>query len=124
MKFTVAGLFLGAFVTLATNGAFAQTAEPSYKADPDVYKVIFEDSNFRVIEATRKKGVHDKAHSHPLPSVVYSLTDCDSKQYTPDGKSAENKRKAGTVFAAPITASHSAENIGATDCKQIFVEKK
>jgi hypothetical protein len=56
--------------------------------------------------------------------VVYSLTDCDSKQYTPDGKSAENKRKAGTVFAAPITASHSAENIGATDCKQIFVEKK
>jgi hypothetical protein len=124
MKFTAAGLFFGVLLTIATNAALAQNAEPSYKADPDVYKVIFEDNNFRVIEATRKKGVHDKPHGHPLPSVVYSLTDCDTKQYTPDGKSAENKRKAGTAFAAPITASHSAENIGAADCKQIFVEKK
>jgi hypothetical protein len=49
----------------ASTAVMAQTAEPTYKGDPDVYKVIFEDANFRVIEATRKKGVHDKAHGHP-----------------------------------------------------------
>ena len=39
--------------------AVAQNAPPTYQGDPDVYKVIFEDQNFRVISATRKKGVHD-----------------------------------------------------------------
>ncbi len=39
--------------------AFAQTAPPTYQGDPDVYKVIFEDQNFRVIATNRKKGVHD-----------------------------------------------------------------
>ena len=105
-------------------GASAQTVEPTYKADPSVYKVIFEDANFRVIEGVRKAGVHDKAHSHPVASVVYNVTDCKTKQHTPDGKTAENERKAGTVNASPIVANHSAENIGSGDCKQIFVEKK
>jgi hypothetical protein len=111
-------------VGLNTTGVFAQTAEPSYKGDPDVYKVIFEDANFRVIEATRKKGVHDKVHSHPLPSVVYNITDCTTKQYSPDGKSSEATAKAGTARAIPVIPSHSAENTGAADCKQLFVERK
>jgi hypothetical protein len=111
-------------IGIGSSGAVAQTAEPTYKGDPSVYKVIFEDANFRVIESTRKKGVHDKVHSHPVPSVVYNVTDCKTKIYSADGKVAENDNKAGTVTPAPVTASHSAENIGTTDCKQIFVEKK
>jgi hypothetical protein len=42
-------------------------------------KVIFEDQNFRVIAATWKKGTTDTPHSHPLPLVVYPLTDCNAK---------------------------------------------
>src|SRR5215831_4946021 len=104
--------------------AFAQNAPPTYQGDPDVYKVIFEDQNFRVIAATRKKGVHDKAHGHPLPSIVYNVTDCTTKLYALDGKTTENSAKAGTAGAVPVIASHSAENIGPTDCQQIFVERK
>jgi len=111
-------------VGLISTSASAQTAEPTYKGDPSVYKVIFEDANFRVIEATRKKGVHDKAHGHPVPSVVYNVTDCKTKQYAADGKTMERESKAGTVTAVPVIASHSAENTGTADCKQIFVEKK
>lgn len=111
-------------VAMASTGAVGQSAEPTFKADPDVYKVIFEDANFRVIEVNRKKGVHDKAHGHPVPSIVYSLTDCKTKQYAADGKTTEGETKAGSARAVPVTASHSAENIGSTDCKQIFVEKK
>ena len=106
------------------SGAFAQTAEPTYKGEPDVYKVIFEDANYRVIEANRKKGVRDKVHSHPVPSISYNLSDCKSKQYFPDGKTTEQSSKAGTVTAIPVIASHSAENISDIDCKQIFIEKK
>jgi hypothetical protein len=104
------------------SGAFAQTAEPTYKGDPDVYKLIFEDANFRVIEATRKAGVHDKTHGHPSPSIVYFLTDCPTKQYDAAGKVTETTGKAGTARAVPIIPSHSAENTGTADCKQLFVE--
>jgi hypothetical protein len=120
----ISTIFGVAIVAGAVTNAAAQTAEPSYKGDPDVYKVIFEDANFRVIEANRKKGVHDKVHGHPAPSIVYSVTDCKTKQYAADGKTMERESKAGTVTAVPVIASHSAENTGAADCKQIFVEKK
>jgi hypothetical protein len=104
--------------------AVAQNAPPTYQGDPDVYKVIFEDQNFRVISATRKKGVHDKPHGHPLPSVIYFVNDCTTKQYAADGKTTEGTSKAGTAMAVPIIASHSAENVGPADCVQIFVERK
>jgi len=113
-----------AVLGIASTGAIAQTAEPTYKGDPSVYKLIFEDANFRVIEATRKPGVHDKVHGHPSPSIVYFLTDCPTKQYDADGKATETTGKAGTARAVPVIASHSAENTGTADCKQIFVEKK
>jgi hypothetical protein len=104
--------------------ALAQNAPPSFEGDPDVYKVIFEDQNFRVIDSLRKPGVHDKVHGHPLPSVIYIVTDCMTKVYTPDGQTRVNTRKAGTAAANPIIASHSAENIGAADCHSLFVERK
>ena len=96
--------------SLAATLALAQTAPPTYEGDPAVYKVIFEDQNFRVIATTRKKGLHDKVHGHPLPSVVYNITDCTTKTNAPDGKTSEIVRKAGAANAVPVIPSHSAEN--------------
>ena len=120
------GILLGTVMVIgmSSSSAVSQTAEPTYKADPSVYKLIFEDANFRVIEATHIKGIHDKAHSHGGQFIVYNLTDCTMKTYAPDGKATERDGKAGTVTALPAIASHSAENTGTADCKQIFVEKK
>lgn len=102
----------------------AQTAPPTFQGDPDVYKVIYEDQNFRIIESVRKVGVRDRPHGHPLPSVVYNLTDCQSRQYAPDGKTSDNAVKAGIVTPIPIIASHEAENTGTIDCRQLFIERK
>jgi len=79
-----------------------------------------------VIDSLRKKGVHDKLHSHPVASIVYHLTDCTSMLYGPDGKASPSPTngKAGTAFAVPVIPAHSAENIGPEDCHQIFVERK
>ena len=104
--------------------AAAQNAPPSYEADPTVYKVIFEDQNFRVIAATWKKGATDKPHSHPLPFVVYALDDCTLRVHNPDGTTRELKNKVGGANAGPITSSHTAENPGESDCRAIFVERK
>ncbi len=108
------------WATLAT----AQDASPSYQADPAVYKVIFEDQNFRMIAATWKKGATDKPHGHPLPFAVYALDDCTLRLKNPDGTTRELASKAGTAFAGPITSSHTAENISGSDCRAILVERK
>jgi hypothetical protein len=113
-----------ALLFVAMSVAGAQNAPPTFQADPDVYKVIFEDQNFRVIAATWKKGVHDKAHSHPVPSVAYALTDCMLKIYAPDGTTRDIANKAGTASAVSVTPSHSAENVGPSDCQVVFVERK
>jgi hypothetical protein len=126
MKFSLVKTACAAAILAATasTGAFAQSAEPTYKGDPSVYKVIFEDANFRVIEGNRGPGVKDKAHGHPSPSVIYNVTDCTSKLYNAEGKSVDSVAKAGTASAVPVIGSHQAENVGTANCKQIFVEKK
>ena len=117
-------LALSTMALLAASAAMAQTAPPTYQEDPSVYKVIFEDENFRVIAATWKKGEHDKAHSHPVPSVSYALNDCVIRLHQPDGKTKDITNKAGTAQAVAITQSHSAENISPGDCQVVFVERK
>jgi hypothetical protein len=123
-RFRAFTLTASALALTASFGALAQTAPPTYQGDPDVYKVIFEDQTFRVIATTRKKGVHDKAHGHPIPSIVYNITDCPTKLHAADGKTADVAGKAGTSNKVPVTASHSAGNLGAADCQQLLVERK
>jgi hypothetical protein len=104
--------------------AFAQSSPATYQADPSVYKVIFEDENFRVIAASWAKGARDKDHAHPSPSVGYALTDCSLKVVAPDGKTRDINSKAGSAMAIPITQSHHAENVGTSECQLLLVERK
>jgi len=123
LRMTTIALTLAATVT--ASAALAQSAAPSYQADPDVYKVIFEDANFRVVSAIWKKGSGpDKPHSHSQPFVIYALDDCKIRVTNPDGTSREITPKAGTSFAGPLTASHTAQNIGDADCHALQIERK
>ena len=121
---TMLALGTMAMLSMTSFAALAQTAPPTYQADPSVYKVIFEDQNFRVIEATWKKGEHDKTHSHPVPSIAYALTDCVIRIHQPDGKTRDITNKAGTAAAIPMTQSHSAENVSPGECRILLVERK
>ena len=117
--------FVLSFATLAAcTSAFAQSTPPTYEADPSVYKIIFEDQNFRVITGTWAPGVTDKPHSHPVASVVYTLTDCTLQVTSADGKTVTITPKAGGVTAVPITASHTGRNIGPAECRAVFIERK
>src|SRR6185312_6227935 len=125
MKSIAVSAMIGAVVVLGSAMPFqARAAEPSYKGDPSVYKVIFENKDFRVILGTRKAGQKDKPHGHPLPGIVYNVNDCKNKLYSPDGKTEVRDAKGGSATATPIVESHQTENIGTTDCMQVFVEKK
>lgn len=119
MKIIVGAVFTFGLIS----AALAEPAEPTYKGDPDVYKIIYEDANLRIIEAVRKAGVTDKLHGHPVASVLYNVTDCKTK-VNADGKSTETDAKAGSVRAVPVIAAHTGENTGSNDCKQLFIERK
>lgn len=117
-------LATSAAAIMMASAAAADNAAPSYQGDPETYKVVFEDQNFRVIAATWKKGVTDKPHSHPVPFVVYALDDCTIRVHNPDGSTRALDNKSGAVFTGAITTSHTAENVSANDCHAIMVERK
>ena len=104
--------------------ASAQNAPPSYTASPEVYKLLSENDQFRVIQATWNPGQGDVSHSHAGPLVAYNLTDCKLQLTSPDGKSAVNERKRGETGFVPMTPSHTAKNIGTAMCQVLIVERK
>ena len=102
----------------------AQNAPPSYVAAPDVYKLLGENDQFRVILSTWKPGQRDAWHSHLGPATVYRLADCKWRIHTPDGKVQERSGKRGEVSFNAIIPSHSFENVGTTECTSLIVERK
>lgn len=106
---------------------FAAQAEevlPSYQTSPEIYKVIAENDEMRVILATWPAGFRDKIHSHPKSHAAYSLTDCHRKLHKPDGTVDDKELKAGSArIAAPVKA-HSFENVGTKACQMVLVELK
>jgi hypothetical protein len=101
----------------------SNNAPPSYVADPAVYKLVSENEQFRVVMVTKPAGNRDAWHSH-LPNAVYNITDCQQRIYTPDGQTRESNRLAGSVLLQPAIPSHSAENTGMAECRQLIVERK
>jgi quercetin dioxygenase-like cupin family protein len=112
-------LLLGAAVCLMAGSAFAQ--DP-VKVDPQHYKVMFENSQVRVLKI--HYGPHEKSvmHMHP-DSVVTYLTDAHTKFTMPDGTSREVSGKAGEALWTPA-GSHLPENMSDTPFDAILVELK
>ena len=116
---------IATFATLvsAANAVAAQEAPLAHTASPDVYKVLAENDQFRVILQISKPGQRDEWHSHPA-LAGYRLTDCASRLHLPDGKHTDTVRKQGEAFLLPAVKSHSFENTGKTDCVAVIVERK
>ena len=105
---------------LTTGAALAQGLPRSFETSPDVYKVIAENAQFRVIAVTWKPGQRDQLHSHPA-SAVYYLTDCSLRIHMPDGTFRDGKPHGQAIVQPPIPG-HILENTGTSDCKLIMFE--
>jgi hypothetical protein len=128
LKNTCASLAAGVIASLfIASTASAQSAihnhPSSFEASPEVYKLLFEDSHFRVIMAVWKPGQRDAMHSHPGVLVNYRFTDCKLQATFPDGKSQIRDTKKGEVGSNPAL-SHSVQNIGNGDCQLLIIERK
>jgi quercetin dioxygenase-like cupin family protein len=108
---------------LACVGSTAILAQDVLTVAPaGVAKVEYEDSQVRVLRFKEPPGTKLAMHSHP-PYASVSLTD-DVSQYTfPDGKTADQKSKAGEAeFSKAVT--HASQNSNETISDAVLVELK
>jgi len=111
------------FLTLLVlGGAKSALAQDPVKLSPNLYKVVLENDQVRVLEYRVKPGDKEPMHSHPA-AVVYVFTDGKAKATTPDGKSQIIESKAGeTIWSEPVT--HAWEYIGPGNGRVLIVELK
>ena len=106
--------------------ALAENYPSAPEASPDVYKILDENDQWRVIEATWQPGQEDNFHNHPADRVSLAQTDCKLRLTKPDGSYKDVNPKAGKAKARtgkPVKA-HKAKNIGDKVCVIQIVELK
>ena len=89
---------------------------------PNIYKVLLENDEVRVLDIRMAKGARSEMHSHPK-SVVYCLNDSKAKFTFPGGKSDTVDLTAGQAVWLDAL-SHSVENTGSGEMLAILVELK
>jgi hypothetical protein len=113
-------------ISVAALAAAAQAqpaVPPSFVASPEVYRVVAENEQYRVVLVTWKPGQRDAPHAHPM-AATYFLTDCVLRSFAPDGSSRDGSPKAGYAAVQPPIAAHQVENIGAAECRLVMFEPK
>ena len=97
-------------------------AENLEKLDPEVYTVLLENDQVRVLECRYQPGWKSPMHSHPN-AIVYPFKNSKIKFTFPDDKTIEKEFKAGqVVWIEAVT--HSAENVGNAASHALIVELK
>jgi hypothetical protein len=90
-------------------------------ANPELYRVIFENDRVRVLEYRDRPGEQTQPHTHP-DSVMVTLSSF-RRRIAAGGRSVEVELGAGEVRWLGAQ-EHSGENIGETDTASIFIELK
>jgi quercetin dioxygenase-like cupin family protein len=110
---------LVASVLLGTSIAAAQDA---VKASPEVYKVVAENANVRVLRVSVPAGGKTAMHKHP-DHVVIPLSASKVRFTGADGKSEDADLAAESATFSPAIG-HSGANTGSTAVDAIVVEFK
>ncbi len=111
-------------IALSFTSALAENAPPAPVASPEVYKVVAENMEWRVIKATWQPGQEDEFHSHPADQVSLYQTDCKLRLTNLDGTSSVVSQKHGEAavrLGKPVVA-HKVKNIGEKVCVAWIVE--
>lgn len=121
----VSSFLLMAFVlAFYTSAVMAGDLPGAHEASSDVYKIIAEDDDIRLVRAIWQPGQKDEWHSHPK-MAVYFVEDCPNiRLHFPEGKTKDVSLKAGKFKINKPVKSHALENFGDSSCELIYVEVK
>jgi quercetin dioxygenase-like cupin family protein len=107
---------------LASFTAGAASAQDAAKVDPRHYKVVFENSEVRVLRIHYGPHQTSVMHSHPDGVVTY-LADGRMRFDLPGGKTITSSGKAGQTIWAP-GGPHKPTNLGNKPFDAVLVELK
>ena len=99
-------------------------------AAPEHHRVIFENENVRVLDTYIGAGETVPIHTHPWPSIVYTLETSDFVRSDAVSGSILDSREVKvevpleTPINFPPLAPHSITNVGKTAMRAISVEIK
>lgn len=126
MRNLVIGLVFGVLLGVGSSALVAQRNATTYPdavtADPQHYKVAFENDVARFLRVTYGPGEKSAMHRH-LPGCVIFLTDQTFNFTIPDGSTEPASVPAGALGCSDGNV-HAAENITADEAEFIMVEFK
>ena len=97
-------------------------AQDPVQVSPEIYKLILDNDQVRVIEYQAGPGQSDQMNSLPQ-RLTYTLTPVKLKVVAPDGNITNVEAKEGEVYwQGPVT--HSIKNVGKMEAKMLIVEIK
>ena len=96
-------------------------AQDRSAVDPGM-KIFFENDRVRIQEHRLKPGEKVGMHSHP-DSIVVVMNDSRFRMVMSDGRTLDGENKTGQAIWLPAL-SHSVENIGHTEIRNIVIELK
>src|SRR5450755_1161719 len=112
----------GMFPTAMALAAVAAFAQDVVQLAPDQVKVVFENDRVRVLHFNEPEHSKLPMHSHPAYVTVGFTTD-DSKYTFPDGKTSNERTKAGDVtYSKALT--HASEILSDSASEAVMVELK
>ena len=98
-------------------------ARDPVKVEPEVYAILFENDQVRVVRAKLAPRGKVKQHEHTLNRVQVFLTDVSVKVTAADGAASQITRKSGDVAFSP-PAKHEEENLLGAAAEVVLVELK
>ena len=125
-ELAVGAMVLACFIAVNATPTAAGEVPTGPEASPEVYKILAENDQWRVIEATWQPGQEDEFHFHPGDRVSLYQTDCALRLTNADGTYRDANPKAGKAKArtGKVVKSHKAKNIGDKVCIIQIVELK
>jgi len=91
-------------------------------ADPDRYKVEFEDERVRVVRCRYGPGERSPRHMHP-ELILICLTDANFRFHNTDGSVEEIHAKAGDIYPHN-DVEHEPENVSDKPFEAVIIELK
>ena len=102
-------------------------AQDAAKAQPQAYRVAFENDKLRVLDYNSRPGMGvcgSGMHSHPAHLTVVVSGGGSVRIKTPDGKTVEQRDiPAGVVFWSEAE-THIVENISGSNMRSLIIELK
>ena len=89
---------------------------------PDIYKVLYENDDYIILEATFEPGQGDNLHTHSdmfyyvIQGSMMQITSEDGEVFTAELKSGDFQKQKSTT--------HQVTNIGSTTARIIAIEEK